>query len=88
MEGPEVVDAYRDKYVAFVDLLGFGNLVREADADARKRTEIFTVLDLFQKTLSPNPYIEMRLTQFSDSIIISAARTEPVNENETAVVRI
>ena len=70
-------DTYREKYVAFVDLLGFKRLVAEADPWPEKRWQVLKLLDLLRTTACENPSIGMRLTQFSDCVILSADRTVP-----------
>jgi hypothetical protein len=68
-------DIYREKYVAFVDLLGFKRLVADADQSQERRRHVHEVLELLRETACENPSIGMRLTQFSDCIIMSADRT-------------
>lgn len=68
-------EAYRDKYVAFVDLLGFKRLVADADASPEKRLRVLELLDLLRTTACENPSLGMRLTQFSDCVILSSDRT-------------
>jgi hypothetical protein len=70
-------DAYRQKYVAFVDLLGFKRLVAEADPSPKKRRRVLDLLDLLRTTACENPSIGMRLTHFSDCVIMSADRSAP-----------
>jgi hypothetical protein len=50
-----MVDAerdYRERYVAFVDVLGFSELVREADVQPHRREIILTVIGSLRTTLS------------------------------------
>jgi hypothetical protein len=76
MSGDEQVrDIYCEKYVAFVDLLGFKSIVVGAERFPEKRQGVLEILRLMQSSLCDNPYIGMRLTQFSDCTIISADRT-------------
>jgi len=75
VEGDHVQDIYRDKYVAFVDLLGFKQLVIDADRSPERRLHVLEILDLLRATACENPSIGMRLTQFSDCVILSADRT-------------
>lgn len=70
-----VSDAYSEKYVVFLDLLGFKAKVNDADANPEVRQELLTVLDIVRDTLCNNDRIGMRFTHFSDCIIFSANRT-------------
>jgi hypothetical protein len=70
-----VTDIYIDKYVVFLDLLGFKNRVEEADRDPPVRHELLQVLALVRNTLCENPSLGMSLTHFSDCIIFSANRS-------------
>ena len=74
-ESARVQDIYRDKYVAFVDLLGFKRLVVASASSPERRQHVLEILELLRSTACENPSIGMRLTQFSDCIILSADRT-------------
>jgi hypothetical protein len=71
----EVTDVYNDKYVAFLDLLGFKSKVNDADTNPEVRKEILNVLDILRDTLSNNDNVGMRFTHFSDCIILTANHT-------------
>jgi hypothetical protein len=73
---PEEGYSYLEKYVAFVDILGFSDLVERADRDAELRKGLAGVLHVFQTTCGTNPATGTRVTQFSDSLVITANRTE------------
>ena len=73
---PEEGYSYPEKYVAFVDILGFSNLVERADQDAELRKNLTEILHIFQTTCGTIPTIGTRVTQFSDSLVITANRTE------------
>jgi hypothetical protein len=73
---PEEGYSYPKKYVAFVDILGFSDLVERADRDAELRKGLAGVLHVFQTTCGTNPATGTRVTQFSDSLVITANRTE------------
>ena len=75
-ELPEDGYPYVEKYVAFLDILGFSNLVEQADEDHALRKGLAEVLDIFQTTCGSNHTTGTRVTQFSDSLVISANRTE------------
>jgi len=71
----DLVNDYREKYVVFLDLLGFGALVKKIGPDAMERHRVVEALKLVRDTLCPNAAIDLRFTYFSDCIVISAART-------------
>jgi hypothetical protein len=68
----ELVNDYSSKYVAFLDLLGFRELVRRSGQDVLERHRLINALKLVRDTLCENPSINLRFTYFSDSIVISA----------------
>jgi hypothetical protein len=71
--GSEEADPYAVRYVAFVDILGFAALVQSADASPERRRDIIAAL----KTIREAHYeqADVRTHSFSDSLILSAART-------------
>jgi len=71
----ELVNNYREKYVAFLDLLGFRELVKRSGQDVIERNRVIQALKLVRDTLVENPAIDFRFTYFSDSIIFSADHT-------------
>lgn len=63
---------YESRVVAFLDILGFSKLVENAD-DPSWREAIEGVVLTMRNTLAPNPTMaDLRFTQFSDCIVISA----------------
>jgi hypothetical protein len=66
-------DRYQERYVAFLDILGFAELVRGADRSAERRQEIVDAL----RSARGERYEEARIKVhfFSDSIILSAEHT-------------
>ena len=64
-----------DRYVAFLDLLGFKDEVEQAERAPARWPRIQEVLRLVKDSLCEAPTVDMRLTSFSDCIVISAART-------------
>lgn len=72
---PLVSDCYREKYVVFLDILGFRHHVEQADHQPEHRVALLQILTLFKKTASGNPHSGLRLSQFSDSLILSAHPT-------------
>ena len=76
---PDVVEGaegYGEHYVAFLDVLGFKALVTRAD---KRRTELKTVLASlagFRDVLGRYGASSIQYSQFSDSVIVSAPRSE------------
>lgn len=68
----DLVNNYRTKYVAFLDLLGFRELVKRSGGDVQERHRLVEALKLVRDTLCENPAIAFRFTYFSDCIVISA----------------
>lgn len=63
---------YERRVVAFLDILGFSKLVENADAP-EWRSAIEGVVKTMRETLAPNPEMaDLRFTQFSDCIVVSA----------------
>jgi hypothetical protein len=73
----KLVNDYREKYVVFLDLLGFSELVKKIGQDVMERHRVVEALKLVRDTLCPNPAIDLRFTYFSDCIVISADHTAP-----------
>jgi hypothetical protein len=71
-----VADIYAEKYVVFLDLLGFKAKVEDADVRPEARQEILNALDIVRDSLCNNDRVGMRFTHFSDCIIFSAHRTQ------------
>jgi hypothetical protein len=69
------VNEYRERYVAFLDLLGFKVLVEHAETDQIERERLTEAVDRLRRTLCNNPAIGMRFTYFSDCIIVTAERS-------------
>lgn len=69
-------DAYIERYVAFMDVLGFSQLVSDADRDAEKREVISGIIRTLRETFREVPTSAgFRFTQFSDCIVLSADRS-------------
>ncbi|WP_156139585.1 hypothetical protein [Sphingomonas sp. 35-24ZXX] len=66
---------YRERYVAFMDVLGFSQLVSDADSEPYKREVILAIIKSLRNTISEIPPTNFRFTQFSDCIAVSADRT-------------
>lgn len=71
-----MTDPYREKYVAFVDMLGFSALVQSTADDPKKRAKIVAAMDRLSVSTCENPALGMNLTYFSDCIVISTDLTE------------
>ena len=67
-----LVNDYSTKYVAFLDLLGFSELVKRSGTDVLERHRLVEALKLVRDTLCENPSIDFRFTYFSDCIVLSA----------------
>ncbi len=63
---------YERRVVAFLDVLGFSQLVEQADQVEERRESILTIISTLRETLARNPRVGFEFTQFSDSIVISA----------------
>jgi hypothetical protein len=61
-----------ERFVAFLDLLGFSNLVEAAEQGGAQLTRLQDVLGSFSKTLSNNPSTDSRFSYFSDCIVITS----------------
>lgn len=66
---------YRERFVAFMDVLGFSQLVRNADKHPHQREVILTIIRSLRTTLAEVPPTSFQFTQFSDCIVISADRS-------------
>ncbi len=71
----DLVNDYREKYVVFLDLLGFRELVRKIGQDVLERHRVVEALKLVRDTLGQDPAIGLRFTHFSDCIVISTDHT-------------
>jgi hypothetical protein len=67
---------YKDRYVAFLDLLGFKARVESAERNPDDRAKLHQILALVRDTLVGNPRLGLRLTYFSDCLVVTADRTE------------
>jgi hypothetical protein len=77
MNSSVVIDeAYGERAVGFVDILGFADLVRKADRDPQLRSQVIAALGKVRMVPSPSTgETDLRVHNFSDSLIISAANT-------------
>lgn len=71
----DLVNNYREKYVAFLDLLGFSGLVNKVGEDVLERHRVVEALKLVRDTLTQDPKIDLRFTYFSDCIVVSVERS-------------
>lgn len=70
------IDLYSDRVVGFVDILGFGDLVRCADRNPGLRVQIVEALRRVRQVSSPGgEETDLRAQNFSDSLILSATNT-------------
>ena len=68
----QVENEYRERYVVFLDLLGFKALVENAEANGEAHERLTESLDRLRETLCNDAAIDMRFTYFSDCIIVTA----------------
>jgi hypothetical protein len=68
-------DDYSDRYVGFLDVLGFRALVERGDTDPDLRAIIRDLQSMLRTSLGNHPELDTYVSQFSDSIVISAPRT-------------
>jgi len=68
--------AYEDRYVAFLDVLGFKNLVESSVTDPAARATVSSSLIAFRQVLAAFNDDTVRYSQFSDSVLLSAPRSE------------
>lgn len=67
---------YNERTVAFIDILGFADLVVRADRDGKLRDQIITALGKVRSVGSPGAgNSDLRTQNFSDSLILSAKAT-------------
>lgn len=71
----DLVNDYGEKYIVFLDLLGFREIVKKIGQDVLERHRVVEALKLVRDTLSQNPNIDLRFTYFSDCIVLSAIRS-------------
>jgi hypothetical protein len=65
-------DEYKERYVAFLDLLGFKALVCAAEGNQGEYARLKGALERLNQTLCNVPRWEFRFTHFSDCIIITS----------------
>lgn len=67
---------YRNSYVAFLDILGFSDLTQKTDVRPEWRSYLRASIEALNQTLPGQiEHSGFRFVQFSDSIVLSAART-------------
>jgi hypothetical protein len=67
-------DEYTDRYVAFLDLLGFKALVQRSEIDSSEKTRLVQVLKVMRDTLYSYSEHGLCFAHFSDCMIFSADR--------------
>jgi len=67
---------YPERYVAFVDMLGFRKLVESADSSAERREALAEIVRVFRTTIGAHEKLGTRVTHFSDCLIASVDRSE------------
>ena len=72
----KLAEVYTEKYVAFVDILGFGDLVERAADDPVRRLDIVRALETVYEIKPPTKaQTGLQAQNFSDSLILSADLT-------------
>ena len=71
-----IQDSYTQKYVVFLDLLGFKAKVEEVEKSLELRQELLEILHLVKTSLCDYDQVGMRFTHFSDCIIFSTNRSQ------------
>lgn len=75
-----VLEAYQDRYLAFVDILGFSNLVSRSVSDLsvikRLKSALFDISD--RASAARSEELNLEVTSFSDTVVISS----PVGDAE------
>ncbi|MCD1589822.1 hypothetical protein K7H13_03470 [Qipengyuania citrea] len=67
---------YKERYVAFLDILGFADLTQRADNSPNWRAWLRSCIDALNTTVPRQmDSVGFRFVQFSDSIVMSADRT-------------
>ncbi len=63
---------YEQRVVAFIDILGFKNLVNKSESDNSKAINIETILDILNSFKEEkSDFAEKKVALFSDNLIIS-----------------
>lgn len=66
---------YTEKYVAFIDMLGFSELVSDSVNNEVAYAAVVDAIDRLRATACEIPSIDLVQTYFSDCIVLSSART-------------
>ena len=76
---PKREGSYEDRYLAFIDILGFSNLVASSASDPSLVEHIYSALsDISTRTkASRSDEMQMEATSFSDTVIISTPVGDP-----------
>jgi hypothetical protein len=74
-EVEKAMSEYKDRYVAFLDLLGFKAQVAIAEANVEVRTILHEVLKQVRDTIGGNSNIGLRFNYFSDCLVLTADRS-------------
>ena len=76
MAEPQMAEElYQQKYVAFLDMLGFSNLVMDSAQDPSAHARIIEAIKRLKDTACDNPATGMITTYFSDCIVLSCERS-------------
>lgn len=82
---PKGLENYEDRYVAFVDILGFKELIRESQKDAGKVAQLVSALDVsftssvhsvvLEELEVDEDQVDVRVYTFSDFVVVSTKPT-------------
>ncbi|RYE59813.1 MAG: hypothetical protein EOP20_04175 [Hyphomicrobiales bacterium] len=72
----DMQNRYERKYVAFIDLLGFSNLVRDSADEDNGPNKVMAVLDRFKSTVEATGKNGLRVKHFSDCLVVSVDATQ------------
>lgn len=67
-------DLYAEKYVAFIDIVGFKTVVKMGDCDPAQRERLRGAISELRKTMCEIPRLDVVVSQFSDCVVISAKK--------------
>jgi hypothetical protein len=69
-------EIYHEKYIAFIDMLGFSRMVLSAADDPAQRRTIIDSIERLKDTACDSPETGLLITYFSDCVVISSERSE------------
>jgi hypothetical protein len=92
---PDLKPTYEERFILFLDFLGFKNIIQETIADEKRIAEVIAAISIIREMGALSDHLKSKVvTQFSDSIVISYRCDEPsaafdlVSEIGFALVRL